>query len=416
MNSEKKIILSRALTNCGDQAWDFAVPLSLAVLMPGKLKLVALVFFVSRLGHVLLLPLVGNAMDHMSRLRTLQTGLAAQFIGVLIQAASITSLSTSNEGPLVGIISGGILTGLGSAMTNIGVAQDLVPSLFSGTRLTRINSRIRQVDLVSEVCSPVLSGLLLLIRFPEIPNLGLFVVATWNLLSFFPEYFLVKGVLNVHGDFLKRPALHSTRAPIWKKLSGGWSALLKLSIAPAVFAYALLWLSVLSPHGVLLSSYLKQAWKLPEVTLGIFRGLGAVFGLIATLLFPMLVNRFGLLRACKQSLLFQCLMLILALVSFYTRTEWMFLGFILLSRIGLYGFGLGEQQIRQTGVPENLRGSVNATASALTSVGTLCLLAIGSALGSVETFDRLVDISVLCVVAAGAIFALRMKRYAVSLR
>ena len=410
MNTDKKIVVSRALTNSGDQAWDFAVPVSLAVLMPGQLNLVALVFFISRLSHVLLLPLVGQFMDRISRLQTLQVGLSSQFLGVVIQALSIANLSAHKEIALAGVIAGGILTGLGSSMTNIGVAQDLVPSLFSDTQLTQINSRVRQVDLFSEVCSPVIAGLLLLIYFPTVPQLGLFLIAAWNLMSFFPEYILVKGVLVAHGDRLQKPRLNNTRTPIWKRLSGGWRDLLKLSIAPAVFAYALLWLSALSPHGVLLTSYLKEAWKLPELTLGIFRGLGAIFGLMATLLFPLLVNRFGLLRACKQSILFQSFMLILALVAFHLRSEWIFLGFILFSRIGLYGFGLGEQQIRQTGIPENLRGSVNATASALTGVGTLCLLGLGSILGSVEKFDRLVDISVLCVVVAGFVYSLRMNR------
>ena len=411
MNTDKKIILSRALTNSGDQAWDFAVPVSLAILLPGKLNLVALVFFISRLSHVLLLPLVGQFMDRISRMQTLQVGLSAQFLGVLIQAVSIVNFSTHNELILVGVIVGGILTGLGSAMTNIGVAQDLVPSLFSGPQLTQVNSRVRQVDLFSEVCSPIVAGLLLLISYPQFPQAGLCVVAIWNLVSFFPEYILIKEVLVSQRDMLRKPPTSSTRTPIWKKLSGGWRDLLKLSIAPAVFAYALLWLSALSPHGVLLTSYLKESWKLPELTLGIFRGLGAIFGLIATLIFPILVSRFGLLRACRHSIVFQSFMLIVALVAFHLRAEWMFLGFILFSRIGLYAFSLGEQQIRQTGIPESLRGSVNATASALTGIGTLCLLGLGSILGSVEKFDRLVDISVLCVAMAGVLYSFGMKRH-----
>ena len=137
--------------------------------MPGKLDLVAFVFFLSRLSHVLLLPPLGNLIDRLSRLQVFRLGLAAQFSGVLIQALSFYNLSQAGHVSLVGVVCGGVLSSLGASMTSIGVAQDLVPTLFAGEELTRINSRIRQVDLFSEVVSPVLAGLLFALSPPTFP-------------------------------------------------------------------------------------------------------------------------------------------------------------------------------------------------------------------------------------------------------
>ncbi|MBK8201297.1 MAG: hypothetical protein IPK68_02845 [Bdellovibrionales bacterium] len=84
---------------------------------------------------------------------------------------------------------------------------------------------------------------------------------------------------------------------MFSQIKNGWTSFFREPVSQVVLAYALLWLSVLSPHGVLLTAYLKDGWKLPELTIGIFRGLGAVFGLLATVLFPILVKNMSVNRA-----------------------------------------------------------------------------------------------------------------------
>jgi len=132
MKTSSKIIFSRALTNSGDQAWDFAVPVTMAMQMPYRLDLVAFTFFIARLGHIILLPLIGSFIDRFNRISCLKLGLAAQFAGVFIQAVALTQLAQSPHFSILAISLGGILSSLGSSTTNIAVAQDLVPSLFQG--------------------------------------------------------------------------------------------------------------------------------------------------------------------------------------------------------------------------------------------------------------------------------------------
>ena len=77
-----------------------------------------------------------------------------------------------------------------------------------------------------------------------------------------------------------------------------------------------------------------------------------------------------------------------------------FLAFILLSRVGLYGFSLGEMQIRQIEIAPAVRGEVNGFASALTALATIGLFGAGVALPSTDQFKFLIFSSCGFVVMA----------------
>ena len=65
---------------------------------------------------------------------------------------------------------------------------------------------------------------------------------------------------------------------------------------PAALALALLYLTVLS-LGLLMTAYLK--WQgMTEAELSLYRGAGAISGLLATVVFPMLHTRLG--QSCLQ--------------------------------------------------------------------------------------------------------------------
>jgi iron-regulated transporter 1 len=170
-----------------------------------------------------------------------------------------------------------------------------------------------------------------------------------------------------------------------------------------MIAYALLWLSVLSPHGVLLTAFLKDGWRTPEWMIGIFRGLGAVFGLGATVLFPVLLKRVSVERTSFIFLAFQTVAILIGLGFFLEGGDVGRIGFliaILFSRIGLYGFSLGEMQIRQVEIAPPLRGQINGFASALTALATIGLYGAGAALPSTDDFRILVICSVTLVALA----------------
>lgn len=418
LSLQTRILLGRLLTRSGDQAWDFAVPIVLLKIFPDQLRIAALYFFLSKLLNVILLPKMASLIDRLNRLNAARIGILLQLFGVITGAASIFILSTFNQVELnwgtgvpiltfVALVVGGVLSSLGSAFMDIAIANDLVPSSLAADQLANFNSRLRQTDLFTEVTSPVIAGLLLLIDQPML--FGFFIIALWNIISFFPELRIIKSVLNEKPELLNKKAVVSeqTRKSLIQKITGGWQSFFKEPVALVAIAYAFLWLSVLSPHGVLLAGFLKDGWHLPEWAIGTFRGAGAVFGLLATVIFPWAEKRWGLLKGTRNFILYQAGTLVVALGFFYLggiAGQIGFLFFILLSRIGLYGFSLGEMQIRQVGIAPSVRGEVNGFASALTGIATLGLYGAGTLLPSTEDFSLLIAGSVTMVAVGCMIY------------
>lgn len=418
MTLQARLLLGRFLTRSGDQAWDFAVPIILLKLFPDQIRVAALYFLFAKLLNVIVLPKLASLIDRLDRLTAARVGIFLQFIGVLVGALAVYALSKligndfswsnlNSQITFAVLVAGGLISSLGSSFMDIAIANDLVPSSLTSEELPHFNSRLRQLDLFTEVTSPVAAGLLLLLNQP--PLLGFFLVALWNLISFFPELLLIQSVLRDRPALLEKrmnlpPQIESS---LVQKIALGWRTFFKEPIALAALAYAFLWLSVLSPHGVLLTGFLKDGWHLPEWAIGIFRGAGAVFGLIATVLYPWGVRRWGLVRASRNFLVFQTITLFFSLALMLTGTfvgQVGFLACVLLSRIGLYGFSLGEMQIRQIGIRQNVRGEVNGFATALTGGATLLLYTGGALLSSTEDFKYLIMSSVLFVAIGCATF------------
>lgn len=415
LNSEKQLLLSRLLTRSGDQAWDFVVPLALLHAFPGRLQIAALYYLIIKIGSFILTPIIGKWIDSTSRSFVVKAGVWMQFCAILagvicfwfldIEAHQDGNLMKSTTLALFLALSlAGVMASLGSLITDISVGNDLAPTLVPAERLTAFNSWLRRIDLATEVGSPILAGILFSLQSTSVHLLGLVLIAIWNLVSFVPEYFLLKNVIERSGLQIKKFSADL-----------GWREFFQFDVKEAVrnpiflllFSYALLWLSVLSPHGVLLTGYLKDKMSLPESEIGLFRGLGALFGLVSTFSFPYLVARCGLIKSARAHLGFQAITLVLGVVAFQSEgaySVYVFLLLILSSRIGLYGFGNGEFELRQRLIPESRRGELNSLSSFMTTLATLVLFTLGSFLPNTEDFKYLVYASLGAVILANVLF------------
>lgn len=77
----------------------------------------------------------------------------------------------------------------------------------------------------------------------------------------------------------------------WRTVIEGWSLYFKQRLWPAAFSLALLYFTVLS-LGLLMTAYLR--WQgMTEAESSLYRGFGAMSGLIATFVFPVLHNTAG---------------------------------------------------------------------------------------------------------------------------
>jgi iron-regulated transporter 1 len=204
----------------------------------------------------------------------------------------------------------------------------------------------------------------------------------------------------------KRVVSAPRKASVVESIVSGWRDFRRQPAALSMAAYALLWLTILSPHGVLLAAWLKTEWGMSEAAIGIFRGLGAVFGLAATLVFPRVLRRFGLVGAARLFIIAEAICLIGAGLALYLGKPFftLFAALILFSRIGLYGFSLGETEIRQVTIAPSVRGRVNGFASALTSLATLGVYGAGTLLGDAAEYPLLVYGSVAFVCCGALVF------------
>jgi iron-regulated transporter 1 len=418
-SSAKRILWSRLLTHSGDQAWDFALPLAMVRIVPGGLGTVAFYFLVVRIAHVLLIARVCNLLDSWNRLNLVKAGIGAQTFGVALALVSIAEVKLDSAPILgdlstyswwfLGLIVAGVISSLGANLMEVAVSQDWLPTVVPLHELAHVNSHLKQIDLFTELSAPIVAGMLLAIPMVEGHPVGLYAIAAWNLVSFCPEYGLLRRV------YRNEPRLGALKSVAPKnddsffgKLTGGWRDFASQSVAFSMIAYAVLWLSILSPHGVLLSGWLKTEWRMSEVVIGLFRGLGAVFGLLATVAFPFALRRLSLVSASRGFIIWQAICLIVGGIFFSQGRDFgiYFMAFILLSRVGLYGFSLGETEIRQISILEHIRGRVNGVGSALTSIATVAVYAAGTQSSSERVFDWLVYGSIGSVCFAAIIFTL----------
>ncbi len=418
MSISFKILFSRFLTRFGDQAWDFAIPLVLISLFPGQLQNVAGYYLISKIAQFFLNPLVLRWIDRFPRTSIYKLGIGSQTLAVLLTWFLISQFSTilATEHTRtywiiyfsLGII--GIIGSLGSTLMEISVGYDLAADLIPESQLPVFNSRLKRIDLFTEVSAPIFAGAVMLIPNTETWNIGFSIVALLNFITFIPEYILLTSIPEL--NLTEKPVDPSSSVNPIQEFSAGIKDFNDARFVIPMIAYAFLWLSVLSPHGVLLSGFLKDGNKLSEFQISLFRGLGAFFGMIPTFLFPLMNKKWGLILASKILLGFQALCVALAALFFnleFQGSVYLFLLMILFSRIGLYGFSIAESEARQIFIPALVRGRVNGVGVSLTSFATLILFLIGTLLPNSNDFNVLVNLSAVSVIA-GYLVLLKWKK------
>lgn len=261
------------------------------------------------------------------------------------------------------------------------------------------------MELLAEVSAPIFAGLALTLFSEKYGLYGFSLVAILNILTFIPEYFLLRSIQDLKNYKEKAVNLSVGSKNFIEEFVDAIKKLKGKPYSIVIVSYAMLWLSVLSPHGVLLTSFLKDGSKASEFTIGIFRGAGALFGLIPTFIFPILKNKIGLYRTSRSFILFQFVCVFLSAICFYRLDNiYAFLVLILFSRIGLYGFSIGETELRQVLIPKDKRGEVNGIANSITGMATVGLFFMGSLLGETANFGLMIMISVLAVFGSLILF------------
>jgi len=389
------LLVSHAATKLGSKSWEFATPLLLLNFSPGSLFAPTFFGLIIYLLHFFVGPFIGSWMDRTHRLKVVRVGIALQTVGVGIALAILPFLAAtagSAHPPLALLLGAMICCGcfekLGAMISSVAVKRDWVPALWSsakdGTQLTELNADMANIDLAAEMLGPLAAGVVLQVSGSLF---GFALIGIANVLSFGVELALLNHVYT-RNELLQATKAVSKDGPKsfpWAKAFNDWPTFARhpSGVPLLVASYALLYFTVLSPHGVVLTAYL-QTRRLSPTWLSAFRAAGAASGMLGMWAFRIGGAMFGPrgFAFVQISLLGVCVFVasiifgvggIGAQEGGASAAMLVFLAAVVVSRFGLYGFDVALLTLEQMNVDERHRGLVGAVESSLCALGTMCV-------------------------------------------
>ncbi|XP_020114149.1 solute carrier family 40 member 2, chloroplastic isoform X1 [Ananas comosus] len=418
--------------NLVEQLWNFAWPAALAILHPSLLP-VAVVGFFTKLSIFIGAPIVGRLMDHFPRLPTYQSLNAIQATTQLLSAAmiiyalkNVKHISTSavllQPWFIVLVVAGAIerLCGLALGVT---VERDWIVLLAGADRpvaLAQANAVLNRVDLLCEVAGASVFGFLLS-KFDPVTCLKM---ACGLMICTLPILLILGQIINI----LSSRALDRYRVPCDKSAAAdilldarkivengletikhGWKEYKHQPVLPASVATVLLYFNVALAPGAIMTALLMHHGISPSI-IGCFSGLCSLMGFTATFISSSLVKRLGILKAGAAGLIFQALLLTVAVAAYWTGSIsqkiplMIFLSSIVLSRLGHMSYDVVGTQILQTGIPISKANLIGTTEVSIASLAEFLMLGVAIIANDVSHFGFLALLSVSSVAGASWMF------------
>lgn len=475
------LLVSHAFTKFGSKGWEFATPLLLLQFSPDGSLFAPTAFGLSITVIKLCVgPAIGRCIDAADRMHIVRLGVGLQVVGVLcalgvlgllwLLAPPSSDAAIMPLALLIAMIACGTAEMLGALISSVAVKKDWVPAIWTpdDPALAAVNANMANIDLIAEIVGPLAAGLVMQLLGD---TLGFVAIGITNAITFGIELQLLNIVYRSNSP-LQRPkpvADAASESKFCGRVLSAWPIFLQhpsgipllviscasqrhvhpRSALPSVPAahdirahvlhrYALLYFTVLSPHGVILTAYL-QTQDLSPVALSAFRAAGALAGVGGMRAFKVFSGPLGLRRVATAHLWLLAVVVALAAFSFnathaadgLSMPMITFLSMVVVSRFGcavstpqhprplplpmiatrcharrLYGFDLAVLQLQQVMVDEAHRGAVGAIESSLCSLGTgsLLLATLLTSTGSAQSFDGLVYVSAGCVGSAAVTY------------
>lgn len=398
-------------------------------LQPGSLALVSAFGLLDSAAQVAFGPAVGRYVDSTPRLHAASRLYLLQNSGVAVSACTALALLATGvrSGPvfwvlLAATVAAGCVASVGGMGSTLSVEREWTKALcgHDSAELARVNSGMKRIDLICLIASPICVGLILTYGGAQPMAAAVLGIAGWNLLSWGPECLLLKHAqehsaeLREEKHLAPRSAAGLEEAPPRRGGSlQGLQSYLSQPVMPAALALALIYLTVMS-FGTLMTAYLK--WSgMAEAELSLYRGLGALSGVLATLVFPLAQRTLGLVRAGAGAIAAQLVCLLLAAAPAMAAAAGAPLGAglvthalvggLVLSRFGLWSFDLAVNQLIQEGTPSSMLGAVSGVQGSLQSAFQMMAYVAGLAVPQPERFPWLMAASCGVVALAALLFA-----------
>lgn len=438
--------------------WEFSVGLYMINIWPDSLLFAAIYGVVEAASTTLFGPVVGTWVEKFPYKQLLRMWLLTRSLSFLAAGGAVTALlvyfgpASHSFMPFMALV---VLTNISGAVSvlstlagTILIEREWVVIISFGHHpevRTRMNSTIRRIDLVCKLLAPVLTGFI--ISFVSLVASAL-ILACWNVLSVWLEYYLwisvydgipalsesrqrrrVEGFIN---NYLEAPvreldniSIEGTmeqESPTWiskitESLSklfcfDAWIVYFNQDVVLPGISLALIYFTVLS-FGTLMTAALE--WKgIPAYIIGIARGISAVIGIMATVVYPNLQSRISTLRTGLWSIWAQWSFLLVCLASVWIHNSitsaWLLMGGVAASRLGLWMFDLSVMQLMQEQVSEVDRCVVGGVQSSLQSMLDLLTYIMGIVVSDPRDFGLLVILSFIIVSSAAILYTLHCYR------
>jgi len=415
---------SRCLAAWGQRFWSFGSALFMFALRPEDLILVSVLGLALNLARLLLIPTIGSWIDNVGRLKAARTLLVVQNLSIACACtlfAVYFKLPGVMEAHFLIVVAAttvlAVLASLASAGIKILMERDWIVVIagHDDALLAKTNSVFQSIDLSCKTLAPIAAGVLL--SWAGYYTTAI-VLAAWNVISALIELTLLTMIYTEFRGLRWKPKPEGGKK---KRRFGGscgaWSLFMTHDIRNAGLSLSCLYMTVLGFDSVTWAYTLLQG--IPEWQISVFVGVGAVIGILGTVLFPRLrsacgVERTGMLGMC---ILVSCQALCVVAIwlpgspfplarnhsGSYLSIAFL-IGGITSARLGLWLADISIMQITQENVEAQNRGKIGGVQTALNSLVGLIKFCLTLGMPKETQFGYLVLASYACIVTGALLF------------
>ncbi|KAH1266306.1 Solute carrier family 40 member 1 [Glycine max] len=434
------LYIGHFLARWGARMWEFSVGLYMINIWPESLLYAAIYGAVESAAIAVFGPIIGRWVDKLSCVRVLKLWLVTQNLSFVIAGGSVVALlvhsslkSTNFSIFILLVIIINVCGGIGVLSTLAVISEDQPPEL-----LTKMNSVTRRIDLSCKLLVPVISGFI--ISFVSLKASAI-TLALWTTVSVWVEYWLFTSVyhgipalvqssqrrmerliqcdMEMNNQTMEKDSLlpvtddgseladRKARKKISERILeipyiAAWRVYLQQEVVLPGLALALLFFTVLS-FGTLMTATLE--WEgIPEYIIGISRGISAVIGIAATVVYPVLQSRISTIRTGLWSIWSQWSFLLPCVAAIWIQngflSSYILMGSVAISRLGLWMFDLSDL------VSESDRLIVGGVQNSLQSLMDLLAYVMGIIISDPRDFWKLTTISFLAVTLAAFLYCI----------